>query len=107
MRLFALLSCLIPFIGIAIASVEAGPYQTIWLWYAYRIDGMRDPAKMAIHCTGTGPNGRCKFDEFLRWADTYPWEGSTSVRDSLDPDMKTTVEELQAMAKGRKGDRKA
>lgn len=97
MRLLLLFLCLSKFAAQVSASKAAGPLATMWLWYAYRMDGMRDPSNWEFHCTGTGPNGRCKFDEFLRYADKHPWTGSTSVGDSLDPDVSKTVTELEGL----------
>lgn len=78
-------------------NVMAGPYQTVWLWYAYRLDGMTSTPEMALGCHGTAPNGRCYFDEFLRYIEKGPWEGHTAVGKTEDPDVERTVEELKSI----------
>lgn len=84
----------------------------MWLWYAYRIDGMSEHPEMALGCSADTPgNRRCQFDEFLRYIEDVktvrgnpaPWTGSTQVGDVADPDVEGTAKELDEMGDGKDG----
>ncbi|KAI0191620.1 hypothetical protein F4808DRAFT_476033, partial [Astrocystis sublimbata] len=59
-----LLSLLTP----VFASKLAGPYQTMYYWYAYRLDIKANgvnPDMIAPGCPGSAPDGTCYFLEFV------------------------------------------
>ncbi|KAJ5638945.1 uncharacterized protein N7484_006807 [Penicillium longicatenatum] len=60
------MSYLAPYVA---ASKGAGPYQTMYMWYAYRMDieafGAR-PEMIAPNCFGSVPDGTCYLDEFIK-----------------------------------------
>lgn len=76
------------------------PWQSVFFYYAYRIDCMTLPGANFIGsgCPGSGPGGVCKFDEFVKWIqdDGHPWTGHTSIGDNLDPDVWEASNELRA-----------
>lgn len=112
MLFLSLCACIILCTGHVLGNKAAGPFQTMWLWYAYRIDGMSDNPEMALGCSDSTPgNRRCHFDEFLRYTESVkidkgnpvPWTGSTRVGDNADPDVERTADELDKMGNGEDG----
>ena len=56
-----LLSYILLFIGSSLASLSAGLYQTVLLWYAYRLEVIQNNGMVftAKGCAGTGAFGAC------------------------------------------------
>ncbi|GLI79234.1 hypothetical protein PoHVEF18_007562 [Penicillium ochrochloron] len=82
-----------------LAALSAGPFESVFFYYAYRIDTLAGSASLGIAkgCPGSGPKGVCYFDEFVKWIQQskYPWTGQTSVGQNLDPDVDATAQELR------------
>ncbi|KAJ6032220.1 hypothetical protein N7540_002952 [Penicillium herquei] len=90
-----------------LANVWSGPYQLMFLWYAYRLDIKSSPGANTIAkgCVGTVSDKSCYFDEFLKYIQQTPskkakwkrWTGSSSVGKNLDPDVIDTATELRTI----------
>ncbi|KIH89499.1 hypothetical protein SPBR_07658 [Sporothrix brasiliensis 5110] len=86
-----------------LASMGAGPYQTVYIWYAYQMElqlyGIGNTQILA-HCRGSGAGGSCAFDEFLRDLDGNKaqkktvWKGSTDVGMVTDFDVDSVAKKL-------------
>lgn len=101
--------------GHVLGSVRAGPYQSMFLWYAYRLDQMNGGHEVAPGCVGNAVDGggtrtgKCTFDEFLKYiqrvgnADaTKAWKGTTTAGNGPNLDFDRVVNELQTQ--GTAGD---
>lgn len=100
------LLCLFSLVSSVLASLGAGPYQTVFFWYAYRlgIEAFGEDSKIAPGCKN------CNFDEFIKYIQKKPtlnrkgqpvggitpFTGSTGIGDNLEPDVETAVSKLNA-----------
>ncbi|GKZ28965.1 hypothetical protein AbraIFM66950_002212 [Aspergillus brasiliensis] len=77
-----------------IASVGAGPYHTVFWWYAYRLGvdsyGVSDNP-IATGCPGSAADGSCYFDEFVKYIDKAGLTGNTGIGTNLDPTVNDAV----------------
>jgi len=100
--IFQLLLGLCGLVTSVVASIPAGPYQFVFLYYAYRIEVEAFGAQgtyIAPFCVGSLPKGDCNFDDFLKHvqpADTPKWNGATGVTDIL-PDVEVAAQKLRAL----------
>ncbi|KAK3938835.1 hypothetical protein QBC46DRAFT_409750 [Diplogelasinospora grovesii] len=91
---FLLVSLLAPCV---LGNKVAGPWQMLFLWYAYQLDVRANgtPAKIAVGCVGTN-SGHCYFDELLQYAQRagQRWNGQSGVGQDLKPDVVSTADSL-------------
>jgi hypothetical protein len=96
------LLCLCSLASSVLASQGAGPYQTVFVWYAYRLEVLQYGPLSTLTgtgCVGTVPGGGCYFDEFIRWIQrtgrkSQAWTGSTGIGTNLTPDTEDAVTKL-------------
>ncbi len=96
------LLCLCSLASSVLASLGAGPYQTVFVWYAYRLEVLQYGPMNTLTgagCIGSVPSGGCYFDEFIKWIQrTGPnspaWRGSTGIGTNLTPDTEDAVTKL-------------
>lgn len=67
--MFSIILWLAAFATGTVASINAGPYQTLYYWYGYQaeIEAFGKPEYMATGCVGSGPGKTCNFREFLAY----------------------------------------
>ena len=92
--IFHLILVLLSLISATIASVGAGPYHTVFWWYAYRLGvdsyGVSDNP-IATGCPGSAADGSCYFDEFVNYIDKAGLTGTTGIGTNLDPAVNDAV----------------
>ncbi|KAI2993671.1 hypothetical protein CBS147346_10891 [Aspergillus niger] len=91
---FHLILVLLSLASATIASVGAGPYHTVFWWYAYRLGvdsyGVSNNP-IATGCPGPAADGSCYFDEFVKYIDKAGLTGSTGIKTNLDPTVNDAV----------------
>ncbi|KAK3708150.1 hypothetical protein LTR37_011654 [Vermiconidia calcicola] len=99
MKLLGFVSCVCFYASGALASLGAGPYQTVAYWYAYRMDiqaNSQGGNLIAAGCKGTVQDGSCNFNEFLKHISPgSPGTITSIIGTDLDPDVDTAVKALQ------------
>ncbi|KAL1985215.1 hypothetical protein VTN96DRAFT_8131 [Rasamsonia emersonii] len=102
------LLCLFSLVSSVLASKGAGPYQTVFFWYAYRmeIEAFGEATVIAPKCPSP-----CDFDTFIKYiqkepkldrkgrpiGNITPFTGSTGIGNNLEPDVETAVDKLNAV----------
>lgn len=103
----SLLLCLCSLDSSVLASLQAGPYQVVFLWYAYRLETAYYEPGNTLTARGCVPKINvakgCLFDEFIKYIQASefnikPFTGTTGIGDTLSPDVEDAVAKLRAVA---------
>jgi hypothetical protein len=101
MKPLAVILLFLGFVSYVRASVQAGPWQLIMNWYAYRIMienyGVDENYWIAAGCRGSGPDGSCLFNELVDYYRSTDRQGPFPpdlIGDNLTPDPVATVEKI-------------